>query len=69
MKPIKKTLIFLYLFITVTAVGQNNPIQPDLIPPSPQAAQFIRYGEIPVGYTTGVPQNRYSYLYIKNRLD
>ena len=25
-------------------------------PPTPQAAQFIRYGEIPVGHTTGVPQ-------------
>ena len=26
------------------------------IPPTPQAAQFMRYGDIPVGHTTGVPQ-------------
>ena len=43
--------------LAVMAKGQNNnPIIPDLVSPSPQAAQFIRYGEIPVGYTTGVPQ-------------
>jgi YD repeat-containing protein len=29
---------------------------PTVIPPTPQAAQFIRYGEIPVGHTTGVPK-------------
>ncbi|RZL16293.1 MAG: hypothetical protein EOO89_11755, partial [Pedobacter sp.] len=29
---------------------------PQVIPMSPQAAQFARYGEIPVGHTTGVPQ-------------
>lgn len=28
----------------------------EIIPPSPQAAQFMRYGEIPVGHTTGIPQ-------------
>jgi len=26
------------------------------VPPTPQAAQFMRYGDIPVGHTTGVPQ-------------
>ncbi len=26
------------------------------VPPSPQAAQFMRYGDIPVGHTTGVPE-------------
>lgn len=29
---------------------------PKVIPSSPQAAQFARYGEIPVGHTSGVPQ-------------
>lgn len=29
---------------------------PQVIPMTPQAAQFARYGEIPVGHTTGVPQ-------------
>jgi len=55
---IKKTTALFLLLLAVTAKGQNNDniVLPDLIPPSPQAAQFIRYGEIPVGHTTGVPQ-------------
>lgn len=37
--------------------AQNTGVQlPEIIPPSPQAAQFMRYGEIPVGHTTGVPK-------------
>ena len=35
-----------------------NTIAQDILPtpPTPQSAQFMRYGEIPVGHTTGVPQ-------------
>ena len=35
------------------ANAQDNMLP---IPPTPQAAQFMRYGDIPVGHTTGVPQ-------------
>ena len=53
----KKILLITYLLLTIMAQGQNNrTLIPDLVPPSPQAAQFMRYGEIPVGHTTGVPQ-------------
>jgi hypothetical protein len=48
----------LLFFTTLGASSQNTapPTLPTVIPPSPQAAQFARYGEIPVGHTTGVPQ-------------
>lgn len=54
----KYLLSILYLsLLNLGIYSQTNEIRmPDLIPPSPQAAQFIRYGEIPVGHTTGVPQ-------------
>ncbi|MDR1984228.1 MAG: hypothetical protein LBQ28_05330 [Prevotellaceae bacterium] len=58
MKKIIKTLMLL-LCLSNMLYAQTNPPEirlPDIIPPTPQAAAFARYGEIPVGHTTGVPQ-------------
>jgi|AGTN01.3.fsa_nt_gi hypothetical protein len=51
-------LLITCFLISAYAIGQTSVdvTLPSIIPPSPQAAQFNRYGEIPVGYTTGVPQ-------------
>ncbi|MDR1198837.1 MAG: RHS repeat protein [Prevotellaceae bacterium] len=56
----KKILFIIACMYCGLAMGQTEsnymPNMPTLVPPSPQAAQFNRYGEIPVGHTTGVPQ-------------
>jgi YD repeat-containing protein len=40
-----------------TAKGQvPSAVSPTVIPPSPDAQSFIRYGEYPVDYSTGVPK-------------
>jgi hypothetical protein len=56
----KKILFIIVCMYCGLAIGQTEsgymPNMPTLILPSPQAAQFNRYGEIPVGHTTGVPQ-------------
>lgn len=44
------------LYFNVTGQSLPAPQLPTVIPSSPQAAQLTRYGEIPVGHTTGVPQ-------------
>jgi len=48
----------LFMIVTNVANGQNpDPITaPTVIPPSPDAQAFMRYGEIPVDYSTGVPK-------------
>ena len=57
MKKHIKLFIFLSILYIHTSYGQNgNTNLPEIIPLSPQATQFARYGEIPVGHTTGVPQ-------------
>jgi len=38
------------------SIFNGSAYLPQIVPSSPQAAQFTRYGEIPVGHTTGVPQ-------------
>ena len=53
-------LIFLVFLVSIgmDCFPQNNPIDinlPKLIPQSPTAAAFSRYGEIPISHTTGVP--------------
>lgn len=56
MKKYTLSILFLSL-LNLGIYAQTNAIKmPDFVPPSPQAAQFIRYGEIPIGHTTGVPQ-------------
>ncbi|MDR0863863.1 MAG: hypothetical protein LBO74_02890 [Candidatus Symbiothrix sp.] len=52
----KKLITVLLFFTTLGVFGQSAPNLPVVIPPTPQAAAYARYGEIPVGHTTGVPQ-------------
>jgi len=40
---------------------------PTIIPPSPEAQAFMRYGEIPVDYSTGVPRIEVPIYTIKSR--
>ena len=56
------TGIFLGTLFTIAGMGpvrsQNpNPVTaPTVIPPSPDAQAFMRYGDIPVDHSTGVPK-------------
>ena len=51
-----KKLILLMLTVAVSSNLFAQSIQtPTIIPPSPLAQNFMRYGEIPVDYSTGVP--------------
>jgi len=57
MKKINITVLLLLIALCILKAQSNTgPVLPTIVPPSPQAAQFNRYGEIPVGHTTGVPQ-------------
>ncbi|HMR58821.1 MAG TPA: hypothetical protein PKC10_15970, partial [Cyclobacteriaceae bacterium] len=52
-------IFFCMVFLKSIVFGQPNPIAPNLpiiIPPSPNARQFTKYGEYPVSHFTGVPQ-------------
>src|SRR3972149_3242304 len=46
-------LIFVLGIISISLYAQNPT---EVIPPSPEAAAFLRYGEIPVDYSTGIPK-------------
>lgn len=54
-----KAQLFLIIMIVpflTNAYAQNmKSLLNQVLPPSPQAAAFARYGEYPVGYSTGVP--------------
>lgn len=55
---LRKLFIILLLAIigsVLPALGQSNPELPQMIPPSPEASALGKYGEIPVGKSTGVP--------------
>ncbi|MGN6213651.1 RHS repeat domain-containing protein [Parafilimonas sp.] len=49
------TLTLIGLFIGTLSLAQNNYQLPNIVPASPIAQTFMRYGEIPVDYSTGVP--------------
>ncbi|PJJ66393.1 hypothetical protein [Chryseobacterium geocarposphaerae] len=54
----RKTIL-LFTFLSMVLYGQqgNQNLQlPTIIPPSPTVQNFMRYGEIPVDYSTGVPK-------------
>jgi hypothetical protein len=56
MKTIKPILIVLWLCIFADVRAQSViPNLPQVIPVSPAVANFMRYSEIPVDYSTGVP--------------
>ena len=55
----RKTILLLSSYLSISIFGQqNNPYLqlPTVIPPSPVAQNFMRYGEIPIDYSTGVPK-------------
>ena len=56
----KKTIAYCILLLQMTAAFAQEKsslsILNKIIPPSPQAAALARYGEYPVGHTSGVPQ-------------
>jgi len=52
----KLCVVFLFLCQCVNAQQDPGRLNlPTVIPPSPAAQNFLRYGEIPVDYSTGVP--------------
>jgi hypothetical protein len=46
---------------------QSQPTLPTVIPPSPAVANFLRYGEIPIDYSTGVPNISVPLITLKSR--
>lgn len=62
------------LFLTVTGQTQSlstNYLHPErnpyLVPPSPEVASFLRYGDYPVSYSTGIPDITFPIYTIKTR--
>ncbi|WP_146939944.1 hypothetical protein [Chryseobacterium hagamense] len=54
----KNLLVVLIMFMNAFVDGQSTQSYqlPNIIKPSPVAQNFMRYGEIPVDYSTGVPK-------------
>lgn len=55
----KKITLIILIILYAIIQGQTSPqtLQlPTIVPPSPTAQNFMRYGEIPVDYSTGVPK-------------
>jgi YD repeat-containing protein len=59
MQRTKATLLLLFsCLLCLNTLAQQDPGRlnlPTIIPPSPASQNFMRYGEIPVDYSTGVP--------------
>ena len=49
------SIFWFFFFVAIHNISGQAKL-PSIITASPQAAQYIRYGEIPVGHTTGIPQ-------------
>jgi len=50
-----KKIIIICIFAFLQLINLSAQQIPTIIPPSPAAQAFMRYGEIPVNYSTGVP--------------
>lgn len=55
MKLLKLSLLFLLISYARSIAQTVQAPMPNVIPPSPEAQSFMRYGEIPVDISTGVP--------------
>ncbi|OWK68846.1 hypothetical protein [Pedobacter sp. AJM] len=68
-----KSLVYMILFTAFCfpligeAQTQESIIHPKIIPPSPEAQSFIKYGEIPVSYSTGTPNIEISIYEINSK--
>ncbi|MBN1951789.1 MAG: hypothetical protein JW801_11350 [Bacteroidales bacterium] len=51
----KRYIIFIFLLSSAILFAQEDGVFQEPIMPSPNAAQFVKYGDIPVSYTSGVP--------------
>jgi YD repeat-containing protein len=52
----RKYILFILLLGVLSMKSQKYiPQTPQIIPPSPQAQLYMRYGEIPVSHSTGIP--------------
>ncbi len=68
MKNIITGIIALAIFPIGHHYAQSNNYQlPTVIPPSPAVMNFLRYGEIPVDYSTGVPSISVPLYTVKSR--
>lgn len=57
MRILTTIILFFSLLISLSSVSQVSASTfPNIIPPAPEAQAFMRYGEIPVDYSTGVPK-------------
>ncbi|WP_276483682.1 hypothetical protein [Paraflavitalea pollutisoli] len=59
----KKKILLLNLIVAAVRAGQAQSTNPNLnpglaniVPPSPSAASLGKFGEVPIGYATGIPQ-------------
>jgi hypothetical protein len=55
-RTFKRIIAGIFLVFASIYLWAQTPNVPQVIPPSPQAAAFARYGEIPVDHSTGVPR-------------
>lgn len=55
MKVKKQKLVFLGLFLLFQLTALSQSSKPNVVPPSPKSQNFLRFGNTPVSYNTGVP--------------
>lgn len=49
----KKSILIFFVFVSVGVFAQVNT--PNVIPPSPNAQSFLKYGDFPVSNYLGIP--------------
>lgn len=60
-------LCWCFFFLVNLPVRGQDVQLPTIIPPSPTAQNFMRYGEIPVDYSTGIPNIQIPLYTVKGR--
>ncbi|TCC96776.1 hypothetical protein EZ449_22150 [Pedobacter frigidisoli] len=56
---LKSIIVWLLMIVAISAFAQSSSLNPtfsDIIPPSPGASAIGKFGSIPVGLSTGIPQ-------------
>jgi hypothetical protein len=63
-----RIVLIVFLFFPMIAISQTgSSIHPKVIPPSPDAQSFVKYGEIPVSHATGTPNIEISIYEINSK--